>query len=264
MSNPNKWRFKWRLNSQSISVSLTLIALLVIWQLLYLVFSIPEYLVPSPISIAERFIQDAGPLMTHSSYTLGEVLLGFFLSVIIGIPIAILIVHSKYFANTIYPILIGIHCIPMVALAPLLVIWFGYELKTKVLIVFLISFFPVVINAVVGLQSMDKEMYRLGRSMRASELQIFTYFRLPKALPSMFGGFKVGITLSVVGAVVAEFVASSQGIGYLQLVANSQLDTTLEFCALFILAVMGIGLFYIVHFLERLAMPWYQDLKRRS
>jgi NitT/TauT family transport system permease protein len=257
-------RFKWRPSSQNISIILTLVSLLTVWQLLYLVFTIPEYLVPSPLSIANRFIHDAGPLFKHTWYTLGEVLFGFSISVIIGIPLAILIIHSKYFANTIYPILVGIHCIPMVSIAPLLVIWFGYAFMTKVLIVFLISFFPIVINSVVGLQSMDKEMYSLGRSMRATELQIFTYFRLPKALPTMFGGFKVGITLSVVGAVVSEFVASSQGIGYLQLVANSQLDTTLEFCALFILAMMGISLFYIVHFLERFTMPWYQGTKGMS
>ncbi|WP_245809690.1 ABC transporter permease [Cohnella massiliensis] len=257
-------KLKWRQVSQGISVTMTLAALLIVWQALYWVFPIPEYLVPSPLRIAERFIQDFASLMRHAGYTLTEVLAGFFLSVLIGIPVAILIVSYRYFANTVYPILVGVHCIPMVAMAPLLVIWFGYEMKTKILIVFLISFFPIVINAVIGLQSMDKEMYSLARSMRASRLQIFTYFRLPKALPSMFGGFKVGITLAVVGAVVAEFVASSRGIGYLQLVANSQLDTTLEFCALFILAVMGIGLFYIVHFIERLAMPWHQGLKRRS
>jgi NitT/TauT family transport system permease protein len=260
----NNVHIKWKLSSSNISVILTLVAFFVVWQLLYLIFSIPEYLVPSPWRIAQRFIQDAGPILKHSWYTLGEVLFGFVLSVIFGIPLAILIVHSKYFANTIYPILVGIHCIPMVAIAPLLVIWFGYAIKTKVLIVCLISFFPIVINSVVGLQSIEEDMYSLARSMRASKLQIFTYFQLPKALPSMFGGFKVGITLSVVGAVVAEFVASSQGIGYLQLMANSQMDTTLEFCALFVLAVMGIGLFYIVHFLERLAMPWRQGMKERS
>jgi NitT/TauT family transport system permease protein len=144
----------------------------------------------------------------------------------------------------------------MVSLAPLLIIWFGFDMKTKVIIAFMISVFPIIINAVVGMQSMDKEMLNLARSMRASKWQIFIYFRLPTALPSIFGGFKVGITLAVVGAVVAEFVASDRGLGYLQLMANSQLDTTLEFCTLFMLAMMGIGLFYGMDMIERLAMPW--------
>ncbi|WP_240353295.1 ABC transporter permease [Cohnella algarum] len=183
-------KLKWRQVSQGISVTMTLAALLIVWQALYWVFPIPEYLVPSPLRIAERFIQDFASLMRHAGYTLTEVLAGFFLSVLIGIPVAILIVSYRYFANTVYPILVGVHCIPMVAMAPLLVIWFGYEMKTKILIVFLISFFPIVINAVIGLQSMDKEMYSLARSMRASRLQIFTYFRLPKALPSMFGALR--------------------------------------------------------------------------
>ncbi len=241
---------------QWVTVVLTLVGLVGFWQLLYLVFPIPHYLLPSPFSIAERMYLDAEMLFYHSLVTLEEVLLGFAISVVFGIPLAVLIVYSKYFANTIYPILVGIHCIPMVSLAPLLVIWFGYSMTTKVMIACLISVFPVIINAVVGMQSMDKEMDNLARSLRASNLQTFLYFRLPKALPSIFGGFKVGITLAVVGAVVAEFVASERGLGYLQLVANSQLDTTLEFCALFLLAFMGIGLFYLVELVGRFAMPW--------
>jgi NitT/TauT family transport system permease protein len=249
-------KLKWDGIPQWLSVILTLIGMVVVWQLLYLVFNIPKFIIPSPWDIAVRFSHETGMLFRHSLVTLQEVLLGFLMSVAIGIPIAILIVYSKYFANTFYPILIGVHCIPMVSLAPLLIIWFGFDMRTKVIIAFMISVFPVIINAVVGMQSMDKEMLNLARSLRASKWQIFIFFRLPTALPSIFGGFKVGITLAVVGAVVAEFVASDRGIGYLQLMANSQLDTTLEFCTLFMLAMMGIGLFYCMDLIERLAMPW--------
>ncbi|NOU67702.1 ABC transporter permease subunit [Paenibacillus sp. LMG 31461] len=257
-------KLKWQGIPQWLSVILTLMGMVIVWQLLYVFFTIPKYILPSPWDIAVRFSQETGMLIRHSLVTLQEVLLGFLMSVAVGIPIAILIVHSKYFKNTIYPILIGVHCIPMVSLAPLLIIWLGFDMKTKVIIAFMISVFPIIINSVVGMQSMDKEMHDLARSLRASKWQIFLYFRLPKALPNIFGGFKVGITLAVVGAVVAEFVASDKGLGYLQLMANSQLDTTLEFCTLFMLAIIGIGLFYGMDLIERVAIPWNKGQRGKS
>jgi NitT/TauT family transport system permease protein len=200
--------------------------------------------------------EDADILYRHSLVTLWEVLLGFLMSIAIGIPLAIIIVYSRYISQSFFPIIVGIHCVPMVSLAPLLILWFGFGMLTKVLIAFLISFFPILVNTVVGLQSMEKDMLHLAKSIRANAIQTFFYFRLPKALPSLFGGLKVGITLAVVGAVVAEFVASEKGLGYLQLSANAQLDVTMEFCVIFTLGIIGIGLFQIVGLIERLSMPW--------
>lgn len=241
-----------------LSVTLTLLGLLGLWQLICWIFTIPSYILPVPTEIIGRMVTDIELLLRHSFVTLGEVMLGFIMAVAIGIPLAIIIVYSRYFSESFFPIIVGIHCVPMVSLAPLLIIWFGFGLLTKVLIAFLISFFPIVINTVVGLQSMDKEMLYLAKSLRANKVQTFLYFRLPKALSSIFGGLKVGITLAVVGAVVAEFVASEKGLGYLQLMANSQLDVTMEFAVIFMLGIIGIGLFQFVALLEKWCMPWYQ------
>jgi NitT/TauT family transport system permease protein len=250
--------------SKDISVTLTLIGLIGLWQLSTIVFKIPTYLLPSPHEISIRFVSEFSLLFHHMTITLFEVILGFAFSVFVGLPIAILIVYSRYFANSFYPILVAVQCIPMIAIAPLLVIWFGFGLTTKVILAALISFFPIVINAVVGMKSLDKEMLYLARSLKATEWEIFFYFRLPKALPQLFGGFKVGITLAVVGAIVAEFVASEKGLGYLQLLANARLDTTMVFCSLVMLAAMGIALFYFVHLLERLMMPWYHGNRQED
>ena len=240
---------------------LTLLGLALLWQLLTILLEIPRYLLPSPIEIVSRMVTEYNILFSHSVVTLSEVLLGFALSLVVGIPLAISIVYSKYLANSLYPILIGIQCIPMVSIAPILVIWFGYGLTTKILLACLISFFPIVINAVLGFRSLDKDMHDLGSSIGISEWKIFFYLRLPNALPHLFSGFKVGITLAVVGAIVGEFVASESGLGYLQLTANARLDTTLVFATLFTLAIIGMLLFSMVHLLEKWIMPWYQGNK---
>lgn len=249
---------------QSLWAVLTLIGFFILWQAATVLFEIPRYLLPSPAEIFLRMVTDFNVLLSHSLTTITEVALGFALSLIIGIPLAISIIYSRYLANSLYPILIGIQCIPMVSIAPILVIWFGYGLTTKVLLACLISFFPIVINAVVGFRSLDKDMHDLGRSIGISEWKNFFYLRLPHALPHLFGGVKVGVTLAVVGAIVGEFVASEQGLGYLQLTANARLDTPLVFATLFTLAIIGILLFATVHLTEKLVMPWYNANKAQG
>jgi ABC-type nitrate/sulfonate/bicarbonate transport system, permease component len=249
---------------RALSVILTIVGLFALWQLICWAGSIPEYILPTPSDILLRMVEDADALYRHSLVTLWEVFLGFAMAVAFGIPLAILLVYSRYISQSFFPIIVGIHCVPMVSLAPLLIIWFGFGLLTKVLIAFLISFFPIVINTTVGLRSMEKEMLNLAKSLRASSAQTFLYFRLPKALPSIFGGLKVGITLAIVGAIVAEFVASEKGLGYLQLMANSQLDVTMEFAVIFTLGIIGIGLFNLVGWIERLSMPWYHATRKEA
>ncbi|RCW69818.1 ABC transporter permease [Saliterribacillus persicus] len=260
ISTKDRQMKSWKI-PKSFWAAVTLIGLVVMWELLTVVLAIPAYILPTPTDIGVRLFQETSMLWGHTWTTLTEVLLGFGLSLAIGIPIAITIVYSKYLANSIYPIIIGIQCLPMVSIAPILVIWFGYGLITKVILACLISFFPVVINAVNGFNSLDKEMHDLGRSLGISERKIFFYFRLPNALPHLFAGFKVGITLAVVGAIVGEFVASERGLGYLQLTANARLDTELVFVTIVVLAILGISLFLVVHVLERILMPWYHANK---
>jgi NitT/TauT family transport system permease protein len=236
---------------------LTLLGLLIVWQVVTLVFEVPKWLLPSPTVILEAMIKTAGALWTNSLVTLYESLAGFLLSVLIGVPLAILIVWSPYLRNTVYPILLLFQSIPKTAIAPLIVIWFGHGISSKVVVAFLVAFFPIVVDTAAGLMSVEVDMLNLSRSLKSSRAQEFRYIRLPNALPYFFSGCKVAITLAVIGAVIGEFVGGSQGLGYIILLAASQLQTSLVFAALVILSIQGIVLFYAIGFIERLVLPWY-------
>jgi NitT/TauT family transport system permease protein len=232
--------------------TVTLVLLLAAWQIATVVGEIPPYLLPGPIAIVEEMINRSDILWKHGLVTLGEVVVGFALSVAVGIPLAVLISYSRVFERTIYPLLVSSQTIPKVAIAPLFIVWFGFGIMPKILITFLIAFFPIVIDTVVGLRSTPQEMFYLVRSMGASPWQTFWKVRLPNALPSIFGGLKVAITLAVVGAIVGEFVGADQGLGYLIQIANGNLDTRLLMGSIVVLAVIGIALFLIIEWIERL------------
>ena len=237
---------------------LTLLGLLVVWQLATMIFNIPKWLLPSPVAILQAMVKYADALWVNSLVTLYESLAGFLLSVIIGVPLAVLIVWSPYLGNTIYPILLLFQSIPKTAIAPLIVIRFGHDVTSKVVVAFLVAFFPIVVDTSAGLMSVETDMLNLSRSLKSSRQQEFRYIRLPNALPYFFSGAKVAITLAVIGAVIGEFVGGSAGLGYIDLVAASQLQTSLElFAALAILSVQGILLFYAIDWIEKLTLPWY-------
>jgi len=168
-----------------------------------------------------------------------------------------LLVSSRTFNRAVYPLLIGSQVVPKVAVAPVFLVWFGFGLMSKVMITFLVAFFPVLIAAVVGLQATEIEKLYVARAAGASELQLFRLVRLPNALPVIFGGMKVSITLAVVGALVGEFVAAENGIGRVLLTASGNMDTELLFAGIFALVVIGVALFVLMEGLERLALPWH-------
>ena len=226
------------------------------WEAGVRVFGIAEFILPRPSVILEKIAANAGLLATHTVATFVEIALGFGLSVVVGIGLATVIVHSPFLERLIVPLLVSLKTIPKVALAPILIIWFGYGLMPKVLIAFLISFFPIVISSVIGLRSAEKEMIYLVRSMGAGRAQTFFKIRLPKALPSIFGGFRVAMIQAVIGAIVAEYLAAERGLGYLQLVAQSRLDMPLLFASVVVLSLLGIALFNLVALTERLMTPW--------
>ena len=184
---------------------------------------------------------------------------GFGLSILFGIPIAMLIAYSRLVESYVYPLLVFSQSVPKIAIAPLFVVWFGFGIFPKVISAFLLGFFPVVVATVMGFKSMETEMIDLARSMRASRLQMFLKFSLPQALPSIFSGLKVSATLAVVGAVVGEFVGSNSGIGYVLQIANGNFDLPLMFAALFVLSMMGVILFAIVDVVEKMMIPWHQS-----
>ncbi len=236
---------------------LAIVALIfALWELAVWALSVPDYILPSPSVIVIKIVVSWQLLLVNAFVTLQEIVLGFGLSVVIGIPLAIAIVYSRIFERVAFPFMVSLQTVPKVALAPILVMWLGYGILPKVMVAFLISFFPIVINSVIGMRSAEKEMIYLVQSMGANELTTFIKIRLPKALPSIFGGLKVGMGQAVVGAVVGEFIAAEQGLGYLQLISQVRLDTPLLFAAVVVLSLLGVLMFYIVAWVERIALPW--------
>ena len=226
------------------------------WELAVRTLGIPEFILPSPSAIVIKIVLSWQLLLWNAFVTLQEILLGFGLSVAVAIPLAIAVVYSGIFERVAFPFMVSLQTIPKVALAPILVMWLGYGILPKVMVAFLISFFPIVINSVIGMRSAEKEMIYLVQSMGAGELTTFIKIRLPKALPSIFGGLKVGMGQAVVGATVGEFIAAENGLGYLQLISQVRLDTPLLFAAVVVLSILGVLLFNIVGLVERLALPW--------
>jgi NitT/TauT family transport system permease protein len=233
------------------------IAFLVLWEIGVFLTSAPAYLLPPPSAIFHVFVAELPRLLEHGWVTLYEMLLGYGLAVLVAVPLAIAITASQRFDKFVMPTLLFFQVVPKVAIAPLFLVWFGVGALPKVLVAFLISFFPIVIDAAVGLRSMSTEMNDLARSMGATRMQVFAQFRLPTSLPYLFSGLKVAATLAVAGAVVGEFVGADKGLGYLLLVTNSNLETALMFATIVALTMIGLVFFYLVEFLEALLIPWH-------
>jgi NitT/TauT family transport system permease protein len=239
-------------------------AFLLAWQLFVMVYNIPPYLLPTPPQIAETFIDRFPDLLRHGWVTVYEMLAGYAMAVAIAIPLAIAITSSKRFNELVMPTMLFFQIVPKVAIAPLFLVWFGVGATPKVLVAFLISFFPIVIDAAVGLRSMSPEMGDLARSMGATRLQIFTSFRLPTSLPYLFSGLKVAATLAIAGTVVGEFVGADKGLGYLLLVTNSNMETSMMFATIVALTIIGLVFYYSVEILEGLLIPWHVTHRLRS
>jgi NitT/TauT family transport system permease protein len=226
------------------------LAVLALWQVVVPLAGLSEFVLPTPFSITGRIVRDRWLLSQHAYFTLIEVVGGFSLSALIGIPLALAIFYSRAFERAIYPVLVALQTVPKVALAPLLVLYLGYGWAPKITLAFLISFFPIVISTVVGLNSLDRNLVHMVRSMGANEWQTFFKVRLPAALPNIFGGFKVAISLAVIGGIIGEYVAAERGLGYLQLQANSQFDTTLNFATVITISLLGVLLYYVIDIIE--------------
>ncbi len=232
-----------------------MVTLLVVWEAAARLFSIPAYLLPAPSAIVMSMDSNSAVLIKESIGTTLEILLGFALSVGVGVPLALAIYLWRPFARAVYPLLVSSQAVPKVAVAPLFLVWFGFGLMPKVLIAFLIAFFPVVINTAMGLAALEREKIYLARSMGLGPFATFFKIQLPNALPSIFAGLKISITFAVVGAVVGEFVGGQGGLGYLLLIANGNMDTALLFAGIVALTVLGVVLFLLIGLAERLVLP---------
>jgi NitT/TauT family transport system permease protein len=232
-----------------------MVALLAVWEATARLLSLPPYLLPAPSAIARSMDTNSALLIKESVTTTLETALGFVLSVVVGVPLALAIYLWKPFARAVYPVLVSSQAVPKVAVAPLFLVWFGFGLLPKVLIAFLIAFFPVVINTAMGLAALEREKIYLARSMGLGPVATFFKIQLPNALPSIFAGLKISITFAVVGAVVGEFVGGQGGLGYLLLIANGNMDTALLFAGIVALTLLGILLFALIGLVERLMLP---------
>lgn len=239
---------------------LVLCVLIGIWEVAVRVAQTPRWMLPPPSDIADTMWTDRALLLHHTRVTLVEVALGFGLALVAGLAAGMAIDSSRVVERAVYPLIIASQTIPMVALAPLMLIWFGYGLLPKVLVTALVCFFPLAVNTVDGLRAADGEVLSLLRSLGAGRWMCFRLAKLPAALPSIFSGARIAIAFSVIGAVFGELVGASAGLGYLMQRAAAQFLTARVFAAIVILALLGIGLFAAVTLLERLLLPWRRYL----
>lgn len=266
-ASASKPRISSHLRGRIADVSLPIITvcgILLAWEAICWLSAIPTYLLPPPSDVLTVLLQRSDLLLYHTMITTGEIVGGFMLSIIIGVVLALLISSFKLFERAVFPLLIVSQAVPKAALAPLFIVWFGFGWEPKVIVVVLISFFPIVIDLVAGIRSVPASMHKLAKSMGASRVDTLRKFIIPHALPHFFSGLKVAITLAVAGAIIGEFVGADRGLGYLLLFANGQLDTNLLFATIVILSLLGVFLFYLLLVIEYLCMPWKSAVRSQD
>ena len=236
---------------------LALIALLPLWQLVCWLFSIPEFILPAPTAILNAFMEvEPARWLMHAWATLKIALLGFGLSIALSIPLAVMMVRSQFLTKTLFPLLVIVQSTPVVAIAPLLIVILGAGDAPRLAITCLITFFPLVVSATTGMLATPPELIELSQSLRAGRVKEIWQIRLPYAIPHIFSGLKVGITLAVIGAVIAEFVAAEQGLGYFVQFSTSFFKIPQAFAALVLLSLMSLALFHIVQWTQKFFFSW--------
>jgi putative hydroxymethylpyrimidine transport system permease protein len=239
-----------------LSPLLILLCGLGLWEAGVRVYETPHYILPTPSAIVTTLVDKRATLGRHTLVTLQEMLLGFGLAVSVGGVLAVLMFEIPMLERALYPYVIGSQTVPVFAIAPLLVLWLGYGIMSKVLMAAIIVFFPIVLNTLDGLKAADADIVSLLRVMRASRWQLLRKAQLPAALPFMLSGAKIGISISTIGAVIGEWVGARAGLGRLMLDANSQLQVSLVFAAIICLTLMGLVLFGLMTLIERWLTPW--------
>jgi len=254
----------WLTSSPAAAVLLPVLGLIgaiALWWLATVVFSIEPYLVPGPGDVVRKFFEQPAYLLKETGVSLLETIEGFALAIVVGVPIAVVIVRSAILERLVYPLLLMLNAIPKIAVAPLLVVWMGFGQWPKVVMVLLMCFFPIVISTAQGMKSTPVELVELLRSLNASRVQEFFKLRLRYAMPQIFTGLKVAISLAVIGSVIAEFVGATRGLGYVIQQSGASADTTLAFAAITLLSIMSIVLFYALVLLEHVLLPWARETR---
>ncbi|WP_435655898.1 ABC transporter permease [Brucella pituitosa] len=235
-----------------------------VWEIVVRVFSVPTFLVPPPSLILRDIFEFPGWFAQQALSTVYITVGGFIAATVLGVAFAVVLVESPLLNRLLFPLFIALNSVPKVAIAPLCIIWFGMGSFTKIAIAFMIAVFAIVIDAILGLQSVSKDVLDIAKAFRGSRWKVLTRIRIYAALPSIFAGMKVAMSLSLVGAIVSEFVASQNGLGNVILVAQGQFDTPRVFAALFILSLIGVLLIGSLDILERYVMPWKYRAKRKG
>lgn len=215
-----------------------------------------DFLVPAPAEIAEVLWQDRGLIAENARVTVVEVVAGFAIAVVLGLATATVLHLSDLLRRASYPLVVASQTIPIIVIAPILVVWFGYGIGPKLAVIALICFFPITVNTLDGLQSVDRDRIRMMRTIHASRAQLFTRVEAPTALPYAFSGAKIAVAVAVIGAVFGEWAGADSGLGYLMLQDNAQLETARMFASVFVLSAMAIALFGLVSMLERWLVRW--------
>lgn len=233
-----------------------MLAVLAVWELAIRLFHVSQFDVPAPSAILHSLIVNRGQLIAASQSTALEILLGFVVAAVTGIVVALVIARFERFGRALYPLVVLFQNVPKVALAPIFILWFGFDLTPKIALIVVIAFFPVAIDMLFGLQSVDPSFVALMQSVGASRTKILLRVRIPHSLPHLMAGLKVAITLSVIGAIVGEFAGANRGLGYVIEFASTQLDTPLIFAALIAVSILGLAFYYVVEVAERVLVPW--------
>jgi len=264
IARPSRARRAWVAAQGVVTPVATLVSLLLIWEAAVWLFAIPPYLLPAPSRILVELDKVSEHLLPNIAATLSTVLSGFGLSIVVAMPLAIAIASSPHIARAIYPLLLITQSTPIIAIAPILVVIMGTGHMSRMTITFLIAFFPLLVATVTGLLSTPREVVDLSRAMRTSFAQDLWLIRLPSAVPFIFSGLKVAISLSLIGAVVAEFVTANAGLGYLITQSTAFFNVPLAFGAVILLAIAGVTLFSIVVVCERVFFSWATPSDRLS
>lgn len=233
------------------------VGLFVLWEFGVKIFGIKAYLLPPPSLVWVEFLERWQIVAEGTWVTTQEIIGGYLLSIVVSVPMALAVAKSRFVEESVYPVVVFLQIIPKIAIAPLFIIWLGFGYTPKLLIVFLLCFFPIVVSSVAGFKSIDPEIRDFARTTGASGWNMFLKIQLPQALPDIFTGLKVGAALSATAAVVAEFVAADRGLGYLLLQYNGQFETPMVFAIIVVLSLLGLLIYYAVEFIERLVIPWH-------
>ncbi len=254
----------WRRSERTRSIIITMTVIVLIWELAVWAFNIRNFMLPAPSVVIADIVNHPMFFLRQSWYTTYMTMAGFAIALVGGILGAVAIVSSRFIDRTFYTLLVATNAVPKVALAPLFVIWLGTGGAPKIAIAAIIAIFPIVINATVGLRSIDGDMIDLARSARAASFKIMMKIRLPNALPSIFAGAKIGISFALIGAIVGEFVAGEQGLGYVILTSQATFNSTRAFAAILLLGVLGTVMFFIVEAIERWMLPWHNSQRAQN